>query len=76
VEAQEPQQPVTPGWKTSELWMTCGVQVSAFVVAMSTDDVVAKIATGLIAAMSVGWYVYSRYKLKVASLAPPAPDQE
>lgn len=64
-----------PGYKTSELYVTCGAQVSAFVVAMSTTDTTAKICTGLIAGISLAGYLYTRYQLKSrqpAAAAKPA----
>jgi hypothetical protein len=63
--------PHTPGWKTSEFWLTlAGTVVSAVIAAGIFDDVtiVTKILSATLAVLSVLGYQASRTVLKMKSL--------
>ena len=66
METQNP----SPGWKTSELYLAAGVQISAFVVALGTSDTTAKIVTGITALAAIIGYFLTRHMLKAAAQAP------
>lgn len=62
------------GIYTSEFWLACGTQISAFLVAFTGTDSTAKITTGIVAAMSVAGYLWSRHVLKINTTETEVPE--
>jgi hypothetical protein len=58
---------IKPGYQTSELYVTCGASIAAFVTALASPDLTGKITTGIIAALAVVGYIYSRHQQKVSA---------
>lgn len=56
---------IKPGYKTTEFWSMCGVQITAFIVALTSSDTTSIIMSGATAFGSIIAYIWTRHQMKM-----------